>query len=742
MRNTQQLILEMQLVRSLGVIFLCCICALMLTTASKALAAEKPNIVFIMIDDAGLGDFTSYAANSPVKTPNIDALAASGMKFTNAYAPANVCAPSRASLLTGLHQGHAPVRGNFNTAHIFDKDTTLGEVLKSAGYATGGYGKWGLGSPGTTGAPERQGFDEFVGYYHQVHAHSHYPDRLYDSGNTLLIPENSNFNEPETGLVSNSREHAHSVIFERMKSFMQSKAEAEQPFFAYGAWTPPHRKSTLPLAEADPGGSYEQYANVPGWSEFDKIQAGFISWVDDQVGQVVQQVNDLGIADDTLIIFTTDHGGWESSLDWDRNTETVSGQDVVLRGSKGSLNEGGLRVPFIASWANHIQPGTQTDLLTYFPDMMATFAELAGAESALPQHDGVSIVPTLTGLGTQTARNAIYFEDPSNSNPTGTFAQAVRMDQWKAIRTANGSFQLYDLSTDPTESNNVAGINPGVVAQITALMNANHVQMRPQLNVDPPNVGTGNAAKDGIIALGIRPGLASVNRNWSLNESGDAELLSGLIRDESDTPVELYLDDLEQALEVSMNVHRIGSASPTLEVELLGNSGFLYLTGSYDTSNQAVGSTQEVTLELALRAATPSANTLAADLGQGLTLRIVHAGSAGQVSVTDIEFASGALFGDLNFSGAIDMADWLLLRDNLFADLSALTPEAAYGQGDLNIDGTADELDFELFKTSYEAANGLGSFSEMLQAVPEPTTSMILISVTMLATFSSRSRRN
>ncbi|MGI9455238.1 MAG: sulfatase-like hydrolase/transferase [Aeoliella sp.] len=689
-------------------------------------AGNKPNIIFIMVDDAGVGDFTSYAANSPVKTPNIDALAANGMKFTNAYAPANVCGPSRASLLTGLHQGHASIRGNFNTAGIFDKETTIGEVLKSAGYATGGYGKWGVGSPGTTGAPERQGFDEFVGYYHQVHAHSHYPDRLYDSGNTLLIPENSNFSEPETGLVANTRKHAHSVIFDRMTSFIDTNAQANQPFFAYGAWTPPHRKSTLPVSEADPGGFYEQYASEPGWDDFDKIQAGFVSWIDDQVGQVVQQVNDLGIADDTLIIFTSDHGGWQSSLNHDRNTETVNGQDIALRGNKGSNNEGGLRVPFIASWANHIQPGSESDLLTYFPDMMATFAELGEAQAGMPPStDGISIVPTLTGVGTQTARDAIYFESPS-SNPLASFAQAVRMDNWKATRSSSGTVQLYDLSIDPTESNNVAGANPAVVAQITAFMDASHEQMRPQFNVNPPNVGTGNASKDGIIALGIRPGLPTLNRNWSLDESGDAQLLSGAIQDQNGLAVEMYLNDLEPDYEVSISVERTGGSSPELSVELLGDSGTIYFEGAYDTGEQAPGSTEDVTIDLGLRPATPGASTLAGDLGEGLTLRISHGGGLGQVLIGDIVFASGPLLGDLNFNGAIDTADWVIFRGDLFSDLSGLTLEEAYRRGDLNTDGLNNELDFEIFKEIYDATHGAGSLQQLVSGVPEPATLWLL----------------
>ncbi|QDU91449.1 Arylsulfatase precursor [Pirellulimonas nuda] len=255
-----------------------CVLAVTLLAAGAASAQPaKPNIVHIMVDDAALGDFTSFWADSPVHTPNLDALAQEGMRFTQAYCGAANCAPSRSALMTGSHLGHAYMRVNSGSVAIRDADVTIAEVLRAAGYATGGYGKWGLGAPGSPGAPELQGFDEFVGYYDQVHAHSHFPDRLYDTGQTLLIPQNTGFHEPETGLVSDARVHAHSIIFDRMKAFVQSNSESETPCYAWGAWTPPHRKSTLNQSAAGPGGVYEPYADNPGWDDFDKIQAGFVT---------------------------------------------------------------------------------------------------------------------------------------------------------------------------------------------------------------------------------------------------------------------------------------------------------------------------------------------------------------------------------------------------------------------------------------------------------------------------------
>ena len=227
---------------------------LLSVVAERCIAdAVRPNIIHIMIDDAGLGDFTCYWEQSPVATPHIDRLAAEGMRFTQAYAGAANCAPSRSALMTGRHLGRAFLRCNAGSISIRDKDVTLAEVLQRAGYATGGYGKWGLGPPGSPGAPELQGFDEFVGYYDQVHAHSHFPDRIYDSGKALLIPENAEFQEPETGLVDDRRIPAHQIIFERTCKFIRTNASSGRPFYVWGAWTPPHRKSTMRRAAAAPG---------------------------------------------------------------------------------------------------------------------------------------------------------------------------------------------------------------------------------------------------------------------------------------------------------------------------------------------------------------------------------------------------------------------------------------------------------------------------------------------------------
>ena len=703
-------------------------------TARQSVYADKPNIIHIMVDDAGVGDFTSYWQNSPVQTPNLDMLATAGMKFKNAYAGATSCAPSRSALLTGKHGGHTYLRSNNGNVSIRDREVTIAEVLKTAGYATSGYGKWGVGAPGTPGAAERQGFDEFVGYYDQVHAHSHYPDRLIDTGKHLLIPENSGFSEPETGLISNDRVHAHSIIFDRMKRFIKTKSEQGTPFYSWGAWTPPHRKSTLPQAEVGPGGLYNLYNNQAGWDDFDKIQASFVTWIDRQMGELLDTLNDPNgdgdtsdsVAENTLIIFTSDNGGWQGAHNWDRNRETVNGVEVDLRGAKESPYEGGLRTPMFAYWPGKIQASSQSDLITYFPDMMPTFAELAGAQSALPANiDGISIVPTLTGLGQQEQRDGIYFEDLSY-NDNGPPEQVVRMGNWKLIRKHNGSLEMYDLANDPGETSNEANnaAHGAARAQLLAFMDDNHATMTAQFSIDPSNSGTSNSVRDGSVNFGIRS--PAEVRTWSLAAEGDARTLQGILQDKLGDEVKLYLDDLHVDFELTMLASRTGSESPELEVEVTGTSGFVYFTGTYDTSQLAADSSEAITMALSITTVSPNKNTITGDLNQPLSLRITHSGPLGAVMVDDVllNVPGVPLFGDLNGSGAIDVVDWQQFRADLFNDLSHLSAEEAFSRGDLDGNGRSDEADFALFKTAYEMANGRGSFAQ-LSKIPEPSSALL-----------------
>lgn len=697
-------------------------------------AADKPNIIHIMVDDAGLGDFTSFWADSPVQTPNLDVLAAQGMRFTQAYCGAANCAPSRSALMTGRHLGHAYMRSNAGSISIRDVDVTIAEVLQQAGYTTGGYGKWGLGAPGSPGVPERQGFDEFVGYYDQVHAHSHYPDRLYDSGAALIIPENASFSEPETGLVPNQRVHAHSIIFDRMRSFVQSNAQSQTPFYAWGAWTPPHRKSTLNESEADPGGLYHLYDKQPGWDDFDKIQAGFVTWIDQQVGELQQVLADPdgngdtadSVLDNTLIIFTSDNGGWQSQHNWDRNIETRDGQTVDIRGAKEGYYEGGLRTPMIAYWPGKIAAGSEAALPVAFYDYMPTFAELAGVTEQLPVGaDGVSFAPTLTGVGMQQQREGLYFEGYAY-NPNQDATQIARIGDWKMIRHRGGAIEMFDLAGDPSETTNRAG-DPtvrDVRDQLTSFILRNHAPITAHFSVLPPNVGTGNANRDGVMAFGVRPDDES--RNWHVAEAGDGRNLSGAVRDESNSPIDVFLNDLHMVYTVDLSLERTAAPAPEVAIELVGSSGFTYFTGAVQTDALPIGTAQALQVTLDAVGNSPSTNELATDLGSTLSLRLTHDGEAGDLLASNIALAGAdavltlaPLLGDLTGDGAVDAADWLVFRANLFGDLSGLSSAEALARGDLNGDGRNDEQDFELFKLVYNGIHGADALAKLAASVPE-----------------------
>lgn len=604
---------------------------------ATAVAAQRPNLVHVMVDDAGPGDFTCYWADSPVHTPNLDALAAEGMRFTQAYAGGANCAPSRSALMTGRHLGHAYLRSNAGSIAIRDVDVTIAEVLRAAGYATGGYGKWGLGPPGSPGAPERQGFDEFVGYYDQVHAHSHFPGRLYDSGQALLIPENAGFQEPETGLVADSRVHAHGLIFERMRSFIGANAEAGRPFYAWGAWTPPHRKSTLNQREALLGGLYERYDGRPGWDDFDKVQAAYVTWIDRQVGQLLATLRDPNgdgdsadsVLESTLLIVTSDNGGWQSEHEWPRNAETRDGQTVVLRGAKEGYYEGGLRTPMIAYWPGTIRAGSKSNLPVAFYDFLPTFAELAGDPAAAPPGtDGVSFAPTITGRGEQRQRAGLYFEgyryDP-NSTPT----RVARMGDWKMIKTPDGVTELYDLAADPSEQTNRAS-DPTARDQrcrLSEFIDTNHTPIGSHFAVLPPQVGSGSARRDGVMTFGVRPEAGI--REWTVDVSGDARSLVGPARDDAGEAIAVYLDDLHTQWTAELCLTLTGGAPPVLTVELAGQSGFVYFRGSLDADRLDPDASTRVRVAAPGVGVSPSSEQLNRDLGAELTVRVFHDGPPG-----------------------------------------------------------------------------------------------------------------
>ena len=422
----------------------------------------KPNIIYILLDDAGIGDFSAYGCKYGV-TPNIDRLATEGMKFTRAYSGSAVCAPSRMVLMTGQHTGHILRRANQSKVGLLALpagQTTVARMLQNAGYATGGFGKWGLGNPETTGVAEKQGFDVFFGYYDQKHAHNHYTDYLIR--NSVKVP------------IQQSGKHtwadyAPTRIADETLSFIEQNKD--RPFFCYAAWTPPHGDYVIPENPV--------FAGKP-WPEEIKNYAAMVALADRDVGRVMQKLKDLGIDDRTLVIFSSDNGA---------NPEFIEplGSTGGLRGHKRMLYEGGTRAPLIVRWPGKIQPGTTSDLLTAFVDFLPTAAELSGLP-APKGIDGHSIVPTLLGKGQPTRHESLYFEiyEPY-------FQQAVRMGDWKGYRLGTKApLELYDLKADPVEKQNIAAAHPDIVRKIEAIMKAEH---SPSPYYDAPEQGSPRPTK-------------------------------------------------------------------------------------------------------------------------------------------------------------------------------------------------------------------------------------------------------
>ena len=421
---------------------------LILTAASLVLAASaRPkNLIFIMVDDAGVGDFGCYGGER-IPTPNIDRMAKEGMRFTNAYSGSAVCAPTRCVLMTGKHPGHCVRRANQSNVGLLplpDSEFTVAESLKEAGYATGGFGKWGLGNPGTTGVPEKQGFDLFYGYYDQKHAHDYYPDHLIRNSEKVPLPGNTG-GKKET--------YTHTLIADETLKFIRE--HKDEPFFVYACWTPPHGKYVIPDASA--------FADKP-WSQAVKNYAAMVALMDTDTGRVMDLLKELGIEKDTLVIFTSDNGP---------NAQFVKplGSAGGLRGVKRHLHEGGVRAPFVAWWPGTVEAGSESDLLCGHVDWFATCAEIAGSK---PQQgdDSISLLPVLTGKGEVKKRDAMYWEIYEGPGP---FQQAVRMGKWKGYRQGTKApLELYDLSKDAAEENDLSSEYPEVVKAIEAVMKREH----------------------------------------------------------------------------------------------------------------------------------------------------------------------------------------------------------------------------------------------------------------------------
>lgn len=433
---------------------------------------ERPNIIFILADDMGFGVPGCYGGEM-ILTPHIDSLAMHGVLFTQAYAGCSVCAPSRASLLTGQHTGHVSVRGNTGGIPLADRDTTFAEILRSAGYQVGGFGKWGLGDRGTEGVPEKQGFDRFFGYYHQIHAHFYYTDYLWENSRKVEM----------LNAHGDSASYSHYRIMEEMKQFII--ANRSGPFFCFGSWTLPHTDDDgFPqIPETDP--AYALYKQK-SWSEEEKQYAAMNSRVDYDLGEIVKLLRELGIDRKTIVIFSSDNGG---GADYD-SLFHVNG---TLKGSKHQFYEGGIKVPLIFSWPGKIEAGSHCDLMCYFPDLMPTFLEMAGTEHAMPGNvDGFSLVPSLTGGRVQYSHEYLYWELPAydwtnNIYLVNGLQQAIRVADWKLLRhDSHNPWELYNLSTDTGETRDIAEDQPEIVSRLANMIETHRTAVPPQKEPEMP----------------------------------------------------------------------------------------------------------------------------------------------------------------------------------------------------------------------------------------------------------------
>jgi len=439
----------------------------------KDMQANLPNIIYFIADDLGYGDL-SCLGQEKFSTPNIDRLASEGMLFTQHYSGSTVCAPSRSALMTGQHTGHTPIRGNKSVKPegqwpIADETFTLAELLRQKGYVTGGFGKWGLGGPGTEGDPVYQGFDVFFGYNCQGKAHNYYPRHLWDNLEKVILHENEGTQEGIYGP---------NLIHEKALEFIETNKE--KPFFLFYPNVIPHAELFAPEEYMEMfRGKYLPEKEYQGYDEGPKFRDGpygsqpeshaafaaMVTLLDDQVGEVIDKITDLGLSENTLVIFTSDNGPHlEGGADPD-----YFNSNGIYTGYKRDLYEGGIRVPTVAWWPGRIAANSQTNHLSAFWDVYPTLAELTGQEIH-DSVDGISFLPTLLGKEGQKEHEYLYWEFHEKNG-----RQAIRKGDWKLVRydvfsPEKITTELYNIAEDPSESLNVAGDHQEVTETLLRLM--------------------------------------------------------------------------------------------------------------------------------------------------------------------------------------------------------------------------------------------------------------------------------
>ncbi|MGC4233432.1 MAG: arylsulfatase [Niabella sp.] len=439
---------------------------------------SKPNVIYILADDMGYGDLSCYGQQR-FGTPNIDRLAREGVQFMQHYAGTAVCAPSRSVLMTGQHTGYTPIRGNKAAGNkrpfLPDSTVTLAELFKQAGYATGAFGKWGLGAVGTEGDPNNQGFDEFYGFNSQALAHSYYPDFLCHNQEKVTLERNY----PDKKV-----DYAPELIHQQVMNFIDKNRD--QPFFIYYPTIIPHAELIAPesymarfrgkfLPEKSFTGVKYGAANYKtgGYESQPEGHAAFaamITLLDDQVGEILDRLKQYGIDNNTIVIFSSDNG---PHLEAGADPEYFN-SNGPWRGFKRDLYEGGIREPMLARWPGHIVPGRKTDHVSAFWDVMPTIADILEVQP--PKNiQGISFLPTLLGKGEQKKHDYLYWEFHERGG-----RQAIRKGKWKyvvysVLDKQKRTTELYDLDADPGEAHNIASKHPGVVKELQALMDRSRV---------------------------------------------------------------------------------------------------------------------------------------------------------------------------------------------------------------------------------------------------------------------------
>jgi len=424
----------------------------LLSFANSIQAADKPNIIYIMVDDMGYGDLGCYG-QKVIKTPHIDQLAKEGMKFTDHYSGHTVCRPSRLVLLTGRHSGNTPIHGN--TQYLFPENTrTVTTLLKGAGYATGGVGKWALGTPGSSGVPTKQGFDYWFGYLNQSNAHNFYPEYLWENNTQFPLSGNVVGDRPRVSIKRVT--YSHDVMHAKAMNFIRENAA--RPFFLQAHYTIPHTNNEGGRATGD-GQEVPDYGiySKQDWPNPEKGYAAMITRLDSDIGKLMALLKELALDENTILFFTSDNGPHQEG----GHKMEYFNSNGELRGYKRDLYDGGIRVPMIARWPGRIAAGSSTAHPSAFWDFLPTACELAEIEPP-KDIDGISYLPSLIG-GSQKKHVYLFWRAGQKF--------AVRQGKWKAVRINNNSaIELYDLSADLGEQKNLAEEHPDLVTMFEALI--------------------------------------------------------------------------------------------------------------------------------------------------------------------------------------------------------------------------------------------------------------------------------